>query len=461
MLTSLSAYNRGVGWLLILMLAWPLGASAQATKKRKTAAPPKRAAAAPAVTTFPIVSLAVEGNRYFTAAQVLAAAGLRIGQTADKVAFEAARDRLVASGYFDSVGYRFVPSPEKTGYAASFQVTEVNAMFPWRSEDLPITAAELANLLARADPLFGARIPGAQPVLARYVKSIEDFLARNQHKEKVIAKMAAGDGPGELIVVFRPDRLPPAVAEVLFLQNKAISEGELRTAIGGVAIGTRYSEARLRQLLDTSVRPRYEARGHIRVSFPKIEVQPSQAVTGLVVTVTVEEGEPFKLGEVAFRGGGLPIEQLRKAGDFKTGETANFQAIEAGVERIRQALRRGGFMQVKASTARRTDDAAKIVNLTLEIEPGARFSFRRLIVEGLDIQTEPVVRKMWAIKEGDPFNPEYPPFFLNRMREDGIFEDLGDTKSTLRIDETVHAVDVTLAFGKAASSKPLLKSATP
>ena len=47
---------------------------------------------------------------------MLAVAGLKIGQIAGKEDFEAARDRLVATGVFETVGYRFAPVRQGAGY---------------------------------------------------------------------------------------------------------------------------------------------------------------------------------------------------------------------------------------------------------------------------------------------------------------------------------------------------------
>jgi hypothetical protein len=65
---------------------------------------------------------------------------------------------------------------------------------------------------------------------------------------------------------------------------------------------------------------------------------------------------------------------------------------------------------------------------------------------GLDILTGPVIRKMWGLKEGQPFNPEYPDYFLNRVREDGVFDNLGKTRSEVKIDDKALAAEVTLYF---------------
>src|SRR5215510_6809579 len=121
-------------WVLVLACWIVCG---QAGRK---GAPPKKQAAPAAVPAAPaskwrVQKLAVEGNRAYTDEQVLAVAGLKAGQLAGKPEFEAARDRLIASGAFESVGYKFEPGPDKLGYI-TFQVTETPSIFPVQFEDL-------------------------------------------------------------------------------------------------------------------------------------------------------------------------------------------------------------------------------------------------------------------------------------------------------------------------------------
>ncbi len=73
------------------------------------------------------------------------------------------------------------------------------------------------------------------------------------------------------------------------------------------------------------------------------------------------------------------------------------------------------------------------------------------------MNTEPVVRKMWATEAGKPFNALYPDYFLKRVRDDGIFDGLGTTKSATSIDDKTHVVDVTLTFGFSPKPTPQRK----
>src|SRR5215471_9662094 len=241
---------------------------------------------------FPLKTLRIDGSQRIPAAKILAVAGLNIGQPVVKADFDSARNRLVATGAFESVGYEFKPSGDNMGYDGVFQVVEVSQLYSYRFEDLPAPEDALRVALRAQESLLGDQIPATREVLDRYEKAAEQFL---KGEVRVVGKLSA-DLPGQLMIVFRPASARPNIAEVHFTGNDVLPSTLLMNTISGVAIGVPYSEAGLRVLLDTSIRPLYEARGRIRVSFPQITVEPSTKNDGVIVTVAVNEGESYSLG---------------------------------------------------------------------------------------------------------------------------------------------------------------------
>ncbi|MBL8232059.1 MAG: hypothetical protein JNL98_26420 [Bryobacterales bacterium] len=391
--------------------------------------------------TFPIVSLKVEGNQNFSEQQILSVAALKIGQPADPKAFEAARDRLMAAGFFENVGYKYAPSADKTGYAASFLVTEIQQAYAVKFDRFAQSDAELRAVLAKSDPLFSPKVPGTQQLLKRYAAFLEPVV-----KEKVVGKVTPDLDTKELIIVFQPATLPPSIAEVTFTKNEVLPTTTLQNAVAGAAVGTVWEEKRFRQIIENSIRPLYEARGRIRIAFTNITTAPVTDVNGLRVTVEVSEGDVYKLGEVDIPTAGDSRRDLMKAADLKQDDIANFDAINAGLERIRRVVRSNGYLHAKVHASRTIDDKAKVVALTIHIERGERYTFKKLNIAGLDILTEPHIRKMWAIKDGQAYNPDYAEVFLARLREEGILENLGKTKADVKTDDKTYTAEVTLYF---------------
>ena len=433
-------------WLILVLLCTPL--FAQTAPKR---APAKKAAAAKkdeaAPSKWPVESLTVEGNHNYSREQVLAVVGLKVGQLAGKPEFEAARDRLTATGAFETVGYKFEPGPNKQGFAASFQVTEVQAAYPVRFEELGVPDKDIETVLRARDPLYSsAKLPATKPVIDRYTAWIQEFLASKGLTEKIAGRVTQ-PGVEQFAIVFRPARNLPAVAQVTFQGNQVIPQGVLRAAVHYPAVGSPYTEAGFRELLNTVLRPLYEQRGRVRVTFPEVRAEPVSDVEGVHVFVKVDEGQSYALGKVEIAGPS-PVDAvaLIKAGDFKTGDVANFDRVNEGLEKIRLAVRRSGYLDAKVTSERRIDDAKKAVDLALHIEPGAQYAMGKLTIVGLDLNGEAEIGRIWTLKEGKTLNPEYPDHFLNRIKEEGLFDGLGATKADVKVDAQKHTADVTLTF---------------
>jgi outer membrane protein assembly factor BamA len=421
-----------------------IAAPAYAQTAAKRGALPAPAASADQV--FPLESVTIKGNQFYTQQQIVAASGLKIGMPVAKAQFDAARDRLVATGAFQSVAYEFAPASNGKGYAGTFEVVEVEQRYPLRFERLPATDAQLRAVLKQREPLFGSEIPGTEQVLARVASDLQEYLAPRGLKDKVIGKIGA-DKPGALTIVFRPATPAPAVAEVRFTGNEVLPNAVLHNALTEVAVGVAYSETIIRELLDTSIRPLYEARGRMRVSFPAVTAEKAKGdVEGVAVTVQVAEGPSFNLGKVRFDSSVIPGDELEVIAKLKTGDVANFDAVKAAAERIRKRFYHDGYMHAETRVDRNIDDKAKTVDILVHAVPGPQFLMGKLDIQGLDIESEPVMRKLWSMKEGKPYNGDYPQMFLQRVQEEGYFDNLRGTRFDQQINEAAHTVDVTLFF---------------
>jgi outer membrane protein insertion porin family len=395
---------------------------------------------------WPIEGIKIEGNHNYSVQQVLAIARLRVGQVVGRTEFDAARDRLLASGAFDTVSYQFTPEVGTKGFVATITLTEIEQVYPVRFDDLHVSERDLTATLKAKDPLFAdGKLPASQPVFHRYQKWVEEYLAAKGITEKIIGGVIP-DRPGEYVISFHPDRPLPAVALIFFKGNRVVPLEKLQDAMQ-VAVGMPYTEDRFREALNAAVRPLYDARGRVRVSFPSLKTEPSKDVTGVNVTVTVDEGDTYKLGTVNIDGPTpLKPEALLHEGEFKTGELANFDQVNDGIDRMRKLLKRAGYMNADITTRRAVNDDKRLVDLTLWVEAGTQVMMRKLTIVGLDLDAEAEINRIWTMKPGKPFDPDYPDLFLKTVKEEGLFDNLSKTKADVKIDDKAHVADVTLTF---------------
>ena len=400
----------------------------------------------------PLESLRIAGNRAIPAEKILAVCGLKTGQMVTRADFDAARQRLDATGAFVTVGYEYKPSTSGTGadgagagsgYDAVIEVHEIDNIYPYRFEDLPKPDNVLREALRAQERLWGDQIP--VEAIERYV----DAIAQLGVGIAVTAKMERT--PAEVLaIVFRPAAALPNIAEIRFQGNDALPAATLLRAINEAAIGIPYTEKTLREQLDAAIRPLYDARGRIRVAFPKLAVERAEKLDGVAVTVTVEEGPVYTLGEVNFTGV-APAEaaELLRSADLKKKDTANFDDVRRAVERIEKKYRDSGYLRVGSKVARDVHDADRTVNVTVTLDLGAQYRFGKLEIKGLDLLTEPEIRKAFGQMEGRPYQPGYADAFLDRLRAEKVFDNLGKTLAEPHIDESSKTVDITLTFSGA------------
>lgn len=430
--------------ILAVLAAVACAVIAQTRHAKKSTTP---SAASTDNSAWPVESLTVEGNHYYASDKILAVAGLKVGQKVGKPEFEAARQRLVATGAFDTVGYRYTPAKDGKGYDVVFEISELHVLYPLRFEGLPATDAQLRAWLRQKDPLFGDKIPATKPEVDRYVQLLSEYLATQGYHDPIQGKVTS-EAASDLIVVFRPNKPLPAIARVKFTNTGAVPADVLQGAMYGVAVGTLYTEPNLRLLLDTTARARYEAQGMIRVSFTKITTAPAKDVDGVDATVQVEPGPVYKLGHVTFFGSELSQKELAKLANLKSNETANFDQVKAAQERIAQDLHQSGYLNASSEVKREVNDKDHVVDLKFEIAPGPQFTLGKLDIVGLDIETEPLIRKMWGLPVGKPYKPDYPEHFLKVVKDDGVFDNLKKTRADTKINAANHTVDVTLYFNR-------------
>jgi outer membrane protein assembly factor BamA len=253
-------------------------------------------------------------------------------------------------------------------------------------------------------------------------------------------------------VVFRSAAPRSNIAEVHFTGNEIVPTSLLVNTLADVAVGVPFSETPVRVLLDSSIRPLYEARGLLRVTFPRITTEKATKVEGVSVTVAVNEGPIYALGTVQFTGAAAAkAKTLLDDADWKKGEPVNFDQIKASLDKIEAGFRREGYLRVSSRVDRNIHDREHSVDLSVAVDPGPQYTLGKLEIIGLDLNSEPAIRKMWTIGPGNPFDPAYPDEFLKRVRNEDLFDNLGTTRAETQVNEDSKTVDVKLYFPGAAA----------
>ena len=399
-------------------------------------------------------SVAVKGNHLYTAEDIIKVSGLKTGQTVSPEIIEAARQKLVATELFNNVSdrYQFTRTLPIT-YDLTFEVQEFDQLYPVRFERLGgASPEEVRNYLRQHLPLYCDKVPGTEGVLRRYAAAIQEFVNQKDPSLKVKGTIS-NDDPKQLTALFTSSAPAPVIAQVTVEGNQAVDTGTILRAVNATAVGTPLSDARLQSMLEGTIKPLYAAKGYAAVNFPKIQTEPAKTNLGVIVHVTIREGPQFKFGPIHFRGKGMDEEEIRSNIPFRPGQVFNGKQVDDFRLELIRRMRRRGLLDADVVADYTPDDAKHTVDVTYNVMPGSVYTFQKLDIRGLDANSEPVIAKLWGEKPGKPFNPEYPDFFLKRVEEENLFDNLGSTSSDYTADASTHSVTVHLYFRGGESLK--------
>jgi len=432
-------------YFVIALLVMALPVCGQAPKARPQPKKPAAAKPAPAAEdVFVLRSVTVTGLRHYKPEQVLPVLGLRLEQRVRMADLEKARDRLLATDCFEGVGWKYELAPPNA-LLVTFELTEPGQFLPWMLDRVPVTPEEFAARVGQEFPLMEETLPPSGLLLERLAGILEKLAAEKGVKEPMAGRVTLV-GKDQLTIVFGPKAPPPNIADVRFVNTKAIRADYLQKEMVQLAVGTPFFEPNFRFLLENQIRPVYDSVGRLKASWKKISAEPAAGVFGVVVTVEVDEGPVFKLEKIEVRGTPFSGDEIQEIGQFRLGEPAGMSEIGKGVLRVLDRLKEKGHMKAGYKAARRLWEDRQAVELYVDVEPGPVYAMGRLQIKGLDLESEPAIRKLWGIKPGEPYRGGYAAAFAQRIREMDLFDFLSEIKHAERVDEKSQSVDVLLEF---------------
>ncbi|MCU0247764.1 MAG: hypothetical protein MUC42_14415, partial [Bryobacter sp.] len=205
---------------LLCLAALPVLPAQQRRTPRPAPQPP--AASEPVIREIELV-----GNKVYTAEQLIALSGLRPGMAVRRDVFEAANDRMMASGAIESFGWRYQPIQGGAGFKVTLEIIEVSQFYPWFIERFPaVSAVDFAARAAKELPLFAEKIPASETYMSQAAALLGKMLAERGVNERVVHRVTLL-GKDTIAILFGPSAPPPAVAAVKFEGARAIHPNDL------------------------------------------------------------------------------------------------------------------------------------------------------------------------------------------------------------------------------------------
>lgn len=241
------------------------------------------------------------------------------------------------------------------------------------------------------------------------------------------------------------ERSKVEIRDVSFIGNKSIPDGDLRNIIGtkkGGALaflsdgGIYQEELFERDLL--IITAHYYDRGHINVKLGTPQIRLSRDKRYMYLSIPIDEGPVFQIGEVKFKGKMDDKEQafFKKLG-IKAGETFNRSRVGIDIQRLTNFYKDKGYAYVNVTPLTSIDLEKRTVALTFEVQRGNKVYFERINIRGNNKTRDKVIRREMKISEGELYNQTALDVSQRRVNALGFFENVNVSTKRGSSDEFI------------------------
>nr|WP_027337804.1 outer membrane protein assembly factor BamA [Halomonas sp. HL-48] len=170
------------------------------------------------------------------------------------------------------------------------------------------------------------------------------------------------------------------------------------------------------------LRSYYLDRGYVNFDVTSTQVSIGDDKSEIFITLNVDEGSQYRVGDVRFTGD-LEIDE-QEAQDLLTverGEIFSRQDLNASTEAVRQRLGAEGFAFADVEGVPEVADDGETVDLVIAVDPGQRAYVRRIEFVGNTTTDDEVLRREMIQMEGAPASTDSITQSRQRLERLGFF----------------------------------------
>jgi len=401
-----------------------------------------------------LVMLKVTGTARYTNKEILAASGLQIGQNAADSDFKEAAQRLGDSGLFGDVVYSYSSSGAGVRLEMQLADTDRSKLVPAHFENFVwFTDDELRTALQSRVPLFKQLLPIAGDLPDRVSEALQAMLTEKQFPGRVNYLRESQDESGGPLsaIAYRVEEVSIRIRSVEF-PGASPEQTALLTTAARRLTGAEYGRATLAASAKFDLLPVYLQRGYLKAAFGPSDAravpQPSAAGDAqgpaelqVDAIVPVMPGKMYSTSSVDWKGNSaIKIDELAPLLHLPTGQPADAVRLLRDIESVGKLYRSRGYMTVQIKPDAQLDDEKNTVHYDVNIVEGDLYKMGELEILGLDTQATARMQAAWTLREGQPYNADYPEKFRN---DTGQLLPRG-VRWAISIHETLEAKDKTV-----------------
>ena len=398
-----------------------------------------------------------KGDPEYSTKELMDAAGLKPGTTLTSAEMNDHSKRLMDTGVFDNLTYKF------DGQDLVYLLQPSTQMYPIRLENLPLTpGADLDTRLHTLLPLYHGKVPAEGTLLDNVRGQLEDMLAAQRITTTLVAvpfsDPKTATKKGAVTAISFSIAQPPVIIGAIRVQGASADFQARLAPIENSVSEQAFDSSNSSSNIEYAFRSFYEDQGYAAV---KVTAERSGAPlvspASILVpfSVTIEEGRQYKLGDIQFPPG-TPVEKadVDKLLTNPGASPTRGIGLRSLWMMIAQRYRSKGYLDVVVSPHAQIDEATGIVNYSVDVNPGAVYHLALVKFDNVSDDLRRLLMHNWQLMPGDPFDQGYVSGFLLKAQLDDLVlrKTLAGVKAKFDVmaDPQTHDVNVVIRLEKKA-----------
>lgn len=393
-----------------------------------------------------IQSIEIKGNKKIEESAIRAKIQTRVGDKLDRVRIRQDIKDLFNMGFFNNVivDKNSVGSKVALTYIVSEKPTISEINFKGNEE---LEKEELTEALGiKAYEIMDmAKINGAVTKLAKVYEDKGFFLA----KIKPVITEGKDNTASLTFHIVENDKVK--VAKIRFLGNRQVPSVRLKSVMqtqeGGFFSFMSGSGSYKQDAFDRDIQLLYyliyynEGFIQAKIERPQVYVTPDKK--SIYITIKVDEGEKFNVGEVNFTGD-LLFTDTELYNDIKTksGNLFVYGTLQNDLSTLQAKYGDLGYAYANIIPRTRAREKEKLVDITFEIDKGNKVYIGRINMVGDNKTRDKVIRREIKVFEGELYNETRKRESLNNIKRLGYFEEVTFNTKTPPGQPNIMDIDV-------------------
>ncbi len=240
------------------------------------------------------------------------------------------------------------------------------------------------------------------------------------------------------------------VKKITFLGNRKLKDGflkgRIKTAEGGFFSFISGSGGYKQDEFDRDVqilRFLYFNDGYVQVKIDRPQVYVTPDKKSIYITIRIDEGEQFDVGEIDFAGDLLySRDELSEAIQINKNKVFSYEVLQKDLSELQAKYGDLGYAFANIIPRTRINEKERKVDVTFEFDKGNKVYFGQVNVVGNSKTRDKVVRRELKIREGELYNETRRRESLENIQRLGFFDEVNFKTNTPPDKQDVLNIDI-------------------